>query len=82
MFLEQGYMLSKSNPIPITAKIATMTTKIITAITAIAKAINHPQSKKCLISAKPNYEHYNSCNQAATKGADDRTYDCTQKNYP
>ena len=53
MFLEQGYMPSVSNPMPMPmkAKMAAMTTKIITAIIAIAKAINHPQSKKCLINA-------------------------------
>ena len=44
-------MPSISNPMPMKAKMATMITKIITAIIAIAKAFNHPQSKKCLISA-------------------------------
>jgi hypothetical protein len=33
------------------ASIATMTMKIITAITAITNAFSHPQSKKCLINA-------------------------------
>ena len=36
---------------PINASTATITMKIITAIIAIANAIIHPQSKKCLISA-------------------------------
>ena len=36
---------------PISASMKTIITKTITAITAIANAISHPQSKKCLINA-------------------------------
>jgi len=36
---------------PMIASIATMIMKTITAITAIANAFSHPQSKKCLINA-------------------------------
>ena len=38
-------------PIPIIASIATIIMKTMTAITAIANAFNHPQSKKCFINA-------------------------------
>ena len=60
-------MPSTSNPMPITAKIATMTTKIITAIIAIANAINHPQSKKCLISASQTMNITTAATKPPTK---------------